>query len=458
MKHSDIDEKERDHAPLERSFEKVLTPFDRFLKSQSAAGIALLIAVVSAIILANSNYQTLYESINQLPLSIGLGEWRVSYSLHYWVNDGLMTLFFFVLGLEIKQESLVGDLANVRSASLVLFMAIGGMLVPAGIYVLIADSGDALRGWGIPMATDTAFALAILTLLNDKVPRSLAVILSALAIVDDMGAVMVISIFYTEQIDLIALVIAFMVLAILLVGHTLGISNALFYATGGILLWWFILHSGVHATTAGTLLALTIPTRAYAEKGWFIRQMRRLVNRFEAIDEPKQSIFKKNNQHELAEQAHQIAIKSTTPLQHWSSLHARPISLTILPLFAFLNAGVAITSQSFTMTGSSVMLATGAGLVIGKVIGITLFAWICLRLKIAQLPQEITFTHITGLGLLAGIGFTMSLFISALAFENHPILLGQAKLGILIGSLVAGILGALVLLIANKATSRSVNN
>jgi len=447
-----IDEHERNHAPLERGFKKLLTPFEIFFKNQSTAGLLLLIAALLALLLANSGYQAIYESINQLPFSLALGDWRVSYSLHHWVNDGLMVLFFFVLGLEIKRECLVGDLSNIRHSSLVICMALGGMLAPAGVYALIVDSGAGMRGWGIPMATDTAFALAILVLLGKRVPPTAAVLLSALAIVDDIGAVMVISLFYTEQIHTIALFAALMTLFALFGGNLLGIRRALFYSAGGLLLWWFILHSGIHATTAGILAALCVPTRPHAETSWFIRRMRQLVNRFEKIDSPNQSILKAQRQHKLAEQAQQIALKATTPLQHWGSVLDRPISLTILPLFAFLNAGIAFSSHSVPLIGSPVMMGTALGLVAGKAIGITTFAWICVRANIASLPEGVNFTHIAGLSFLAGIGFTMSLFIAALAFENQPILLAQAKMGILMGSLVAGVLGVILFIIADKLT------
>jgi len=452
MTQPEIKEHEREHAPLERSFQKLLTPFEIFLNSQSTSGIVLLCAALLAFFLANSEFRSVYESFNQLPLSLSLGDWRISHSLQHWVNDGLMVLFFFVLGLEIKRECLVGDLSDIRQAGLVICMALGGMLVPASLYALFTYSGEAdlMRGWGIPMATDTAFALGILALLGSRAPRSAAVVLSALAIVDDIGAVLVIGLFYTEQINVPALVNAGLVVLLLFIFNIVGIRRPLFYLAGGLVLWWFILHSGVHATAAGVLAAMAVPTRPYAGTSWFIRRMGRLVQRFEELDKPDQSILEEHRQHDLAEQAQQIAMKTTTPLQHWGSALDKPVSLTIMPLFAFLNAGVAIPSSLTELQGSPVMLGTAAGLVIGKATGICAFAWLGVRTGLTSLPKGLTFTHIAGLSLLAGIGFTMSLFIAALAFESQPALLVQAKLGILYGSLIAGVLGTGLLVLTHR--------
>lgn len=451
-------EDERERAPLERSLEKLLTPFDIFLKSQSNTGAALILATVAALWLANSEYSAFYHSINTMPFSIALGDWQASYSLQHWVNDGLIVLFFFVLGLEVKRECLAGNLRDIRHSSLVIFMALGGMLVPALVYLAFAVGAEAgaLRGWGIPMATDTAFALGILALLHRRVPPTAAVVLAALAIVDDIGAVLVISLFYTEQLNLNAIGCAAGVLALLLLCNVAGVRKPVCYLLGGVALWWFVLHSGVHATTAGILTALVVPTRPYAGTSWFIRRMRQLVNRFEALDRPEHSILEEKRQHELAEQAQEIALKTTTPLQHWGSVLNRPVSLSIVPLFAFLNAGVVMPSDLGAAFAAPVTLGTAVGLVLGKSLGINLFAFICLRLGLAERPEGLTFRHIMGLSMLAGIGFTMSLFITALAFANHPQLLTQAKLGIMTGSLIAGALGVILLALPGQSTSGTV--
>jgi NhaA family Na+:H+ antiporter len=453
MNEPDINDRERELAPLERPVEKVLTPFDLFRNSQSITGVLLLIAAVAALALANSRYQHFYASLNSLPLSISLGDWEIRHSLQHWVNDGLMVLFFYILGLEIKRECLVGDLRDIRHSSLVLLMALGGMLVPAAVYSGVAMAGEPemARGWGIPMATDTAFAIGILTLLGRRVPASALVTISALAIVDDIGAVLVISLFYSNDIHTHYLLAAGGMFLLMLLFNLAGIRSPLPYLAAGILLWWFTQHSGVHATTAGILAALTIPARPYAGTRWFSRRMKHVVERFEDLDEPHKSILEEGRQHQLAEQAREIAEKSTTPLQRWSSALDRPVSLSILPLFAFLNAGIEWPEQSLTLSGSLVMFATMAGLVLGKALGISAFAWVGVRLGLASPPRGLNFRHIIGLGFMAGIGFTMSFFIAALAFEQTPQLLVQAKLGVLIGSLLAGILGVIWMLLASRS-------
>lgn len=453
MSGSEPSDRERELAPLERPADKLLTPLEIFLRSQSTSGVLLLVAAIAALALANSRFDGLYASLNSLPFSVSLGDWRVSHSLHHWVNDGLMVLFFFVLGLEIKRECLAGDLRDIRQSGLVLMMALGGMLVPAAVYVLIVPLADvtAIRGWGIPMATDTAFAIGILTLLGKRVPRSALVSISALAIVDDIGAILVISIFYTESVDVGYLLAAGGVLLLLLFFNLTGFRRPLLYMAGGVLLWWYTQHSGVHATTAGILAALMVPARPYAQTGWFSRRMKKLINRFDDLDEADKTILEETRQHDLAEKAREVAELATTPLQRWAGILDRPVSLTILPLFAFLNAGVRISTEDLNLTGSPVMVGIMGGLVLGKVVGISLFAWAGIRLGLVTLPGGLTLRHIVGLGFLAGIGFTMSFFISALAFEESPALLAQAKLGVLCGSLLAGILGVAWMLLATRS-------
>jgi len=448
----DVNERERELAPLERPAEKILSPLEIFLQSQSTTGILLLVAALAALVLANSRFEEIYTSLNSLPFAISLGDWQISHSLHHWVNDGLMVLFFFVLGLEIKRECLAGDLRDIRHSGLVMFMAAGGMLVPAAVYALLMPSDDpvAVRGWGIPMATDTAFAIGILALLGSRIPRSALVTISALAIVDDIGAILVISIFYTEEVNTNYLLAAGGVLLLMLLLNLAGIRRSVLYMAGGVLLWWYTQHSGVHATTAGIMAALMVPARPYAQTRWFTRRMKKLVNRFDDLDEPDKSILEESRQHDLAEQAREVAELATTPVQRWAGVLDRPVSLTILPLFAFLNAGVRLSGENWGLDDSPVLFGTMAGLVLGKVIGISLFAWVGIRLGVVTTPSGLEFRHIVGLGFLAGIGFTMSFFISALAFEQAPALLAQAKIGVLIGSLLAGVLGVIWMLFATK--------
>lgn len=445
-----IEDHERNLMPLESGFDKLLSPFEVFFRSQSVTGIALLFAALLAFFLANSSYRPVYEAISHLQFGVSFDQKEINFSLHHWVNHGLMAVFFFVLGMEIKREVLVGDLRDLRHSSLVVFMALGGMIAPAAIYVLLTVSTEGLRGWGIPMATDTAFALGVLSLLGRRAPRTAAILLSALAIVDDIGAVLVITLFYTENIDLIFLGWALCVFLLLIGLNISGARRPFFYLIGGVLLWWFVLRSGVHATLAGIMVAMVVPTRPYAKTEWFVKRMDQVVKRFRALDRTDKSIFEKQNQHHLVEQAQEIALKTATPLQHWSSVLDRPVSLAIMPLFAFLNAGVELPESTGELIKSPVMWATALGLLLGKVVGISSFAWLCLKFNLASLPKGLNFGHIFGLSLLGGMGFTMSLFIAALAFAGQPQLLAYAKLGILAASLLAAVFGACLFVWLNR--------
>ncbi len=457
MRTEKIPDSKREHAPLEKGFEKLLSPFGVFFRSQASTGVLLLLGALLAMGLANSSYREFYEEIGHLPLSVGLGDWRIEHTLHHWVNDGLMVMFFFILGLEIKRELLAGALKEIRQSMLVLIMAVGGMLVPAGIYLgFLQGNSVAVHGWGIPMATDTAFALGALALLGRRAPRSAAVLLSALAIVDDIGAVLVITVFYTSDINWQSLITAAGVVGLMFLFNLLGMRKPVCYAIGGLALWWFVHQSGVHATTAGILAAMTVPARPYADTGWFSKRLTRLLRRFERLNRPEKSILEQSRQHDLVEEVHQVAVMATTPLQHWGSILDRPVSLTIVPLFAFLNAGVAIP-DGLLSEWSPVMLVTMASLVVGKSVGIAGFAGVALALGWVSMPKDLRFAHIVGLGMLAGMGFTMSLFIGALAFADYPDVLAEAKLGILAGSLVAGVLGCGAFLLTppkRKSTSK----
>jgi len=310
-----ITEKNREHAPLERRFLKLFYSLEVFINGQALAGIALLISALLAILMVNTGWQEQYDDLSKLMLGISFGEWEINGSLHYWVNDGLMVLFFFILGLEIKYECLVGALRDLKDATLVIAMAIGGMVLPALIYLLIVWLGgaDAIQGWGVPMATDTAFAIAILTLLGTRAPKAIAIILTGLAIVDDMGAVVVIGLFYTDQIALSSLLWSGLTLSVMFLMNQLGIRMASVYLLGGVVLWWFILQSGVHATTAGILAALMVPTHPYADKKWFHRKMQNVIENFRKFDKPDSTILESGEQHALAIEAEEIARKTTTP-------------------------------------------------------------------------------------------------------------------------------------------------
>lgn len=445
----------RQPAPIELPVERMLAPLGAFANSQVTTGAVLLVVILLALFLSNSQYGELYQSLNHMPFALTLGDWHVEMSVHHWVNDGLMVLFFFVLGLEIKRECLAGDLRDLQQSALVLFMAIGGMLVPAGVYLALNYSSQdgATSGWGIPMATDTALAIGILCMLGSRVPRTVIVLLSALAIVDDIGAVLVISLVYTSDLDHSALAGAAVSLAVLWLFNIAGFRRPMLYLLGGIALWWFMLNSGVHATTAGILAALAVPARPYAGSNWFEQRIDWISTRMRREREPGQGVLEDQRQHELIEKAQDVAIKASTPLQRWERSLDKPVSLAVVPLFVFLNSGIVLPGSVGELFASPVTQGIALGLVLGKFCGVTAFAWLGLRTGLCRMPQDITMKHIGGIGLMAGIGFTMSLFISALAFSNQAALVGAAKLGIMTGSLIAGILGTAVFLQLSRSNN-----
>lgn len=438
----------RQPAPIELPVERLLAPVGSFANSQVTTGAVLLVVIVLALFLSNSQYAELYKSLNHMPFAITLGDWHVQMSVHHWVNDGLMVLFFFVLGLEIKRECLAGDLRDLQQSALVLFMAIGGMLVPAGVYLLLNYSSQdgAVAGWGIPMATDTALAIGILCMLGSRVPRTVIVLLSALAIVDDIGAVLVISLVYTSNLDYSALAGAAATLAALWIFNLSGFRRPVAYLLGGVVLWWFMLNSGVHATTAGILAALAVPARPYAGANWFEQRIEWITNRLRREREPGRGVLEDRRQHELIEKAQDIAVKASTPLRRWERSLDKPVSLAVVPLFVFLNAGILLPGSVGELFASPVTQGIALGLVLGKSCGVIGFAWLGLRTGLCRLPRDIRMGHIGGIGLMAGIGFTMSLFISALAFSDREALVDAAKLGIMSGSLIAGLLGTALFL------------
>ncbi|WP_206483637.1 Na+/H+ antiporter NhaA [Thalassotalea sp. G2M2-11] len=440
----EIKEQNRERMPLEKPFEKVVSPFENFVQSQTAAGLFLLLFTLIAMVWVNSTWSDSYHSFINAKLGIFLDDFIISHSLVDWMNEGLIVLFFFLLGLEIKYQILAGELQDIKVAMLAILMALGGMLIPASVYVsmvLLFDQVNAMSGWGIPMATDTAFAIGLLMLLGKRVPASVILLITALAIIDDMGAVLVIGIFYTEQLVIHQLIYAGVTLLALFMLNLLGIRSRFFYLIGALILWWFVYHSGIHATTAGILAALTVPTKPYADTNWFSDNMTKLLTRFKQIDSQDKSILEQQQQHELAETAKQIAHSSTTPIQRWESALDKPISLLVLPLFALLNAGVMIPEQFADVTHSAVFWGSSLGLVIGKCLGIFGFAYVGLKLNWVHLPDSLTNLDLLGLSCFAGIGFTMSLFIANLAFAGQALLLDYAKLGVIFGSLCAIVFG-----------------
>jgi NhaA family Na+:H+ antiporter len=423
----------------------VLNAFQRFFKNESSSAIPLFFATAVALAWANLSHAS-YEHIWHMELSLRLGQLSVTKSLAHWIDEALMALFFFTVGLEIKYEMLVGELASLRKAMLPVIGAVGGMVVPALVFTYFNHGLPTQRGWGIPMATDIAFALAVLAILSKRIPLGLKVFLSALAIADDLGAVMVIALFYTEQIMWGYLFAAAGFIALLILANRLWIHNPLVYAILGLGVWVAFLGSGCHATVAGVLVAAFIPARGKYETDDFIQEVNHQMNQFQC--EPGSCGFSilLNSRHldavhAIEESCHDVE----TPLQRMEfGLHGW-VTYVIIPLFALANAGLYLGDiQPMQALVHPVTLGVGLGLLLGKPVGIALFSLVGARMLKIDLPQNVSSRHIVGAGCLGGIGFTMSLFIGGLSFTD-PQLISFTKLGILAASLLAAGAGTLVL-------------
>ena len=432
------------NAPWEKAFDRILTPFEEFIHRQTTSGLLLMGTAILALVLANSALSGLYRHLVEIPIGITVGGWTLEKTLHHWVNDGLMVLFFFLVGLELKREILIGELAHPRQAALPIVAAIGGMVLPALIYLAFNPGGDAARGWGIPMATDIAFAIGALVLLAHRVPKSLITFLVALAIVDDLGAVVVIALFYTEQLHWQPLLAGATLLAVLVAANLAGIRQPLPYLLLGAMLWLALLKSGVHATLAGVLTAFTIPARPKYDPTRFSRHVKELMVRFDASHRPGKSILTNEELRAVVQTLENGVRKVVAPLQRLEhSLHL-PVAFLVIPVFAFINAGIPIHMERLgAALGHPVTLGVIFGLVLGKFAGIAGATWLALRLGIAQLPAHTRFRQIAGVALLAGIGFTMAIFIAELGFAAHPEYLLMAKTGVLLASTLAGLGGYL---------------
>ncbi len=423
--------------------DRLLAPFREFTSSSAASGILLMAAAVIALLWANSPFASSYVSLWDIHLTIGVGDAVLSKTLLHWINDGLMAIFFFVVGLEIKREVLVGELASIRRAALPIAAALGGALVPALVFLLIAGSGEGARGWAVPMATDIAFALGVLALLGNRIPIGLRVFMAALAIVDDLLAVLIIGLFYTSEVSVGALAAAGGCLGGLIVANALGVRRPIVYGLLGLALWLAILQSGVHATVAGVLLALTIPARTRLDSADFAARARRIVDhlvRREDSDEPATM----EEHHDALWDLETITERAQAPMLRFEHALQPWVAFVIVPIFALANAGVALGGSVGTILGDPVVLGVAIGLIVGKQVGITTATLLVVRSGLASLPSGVTMKHIYGAAWLGGIGFTMSLFISDLAFGGGPIL-AFAKIGILVASVVAGVVGYAIL-------------
>ena len=430
----------RERPPVER----IVRPFQDFAHKQSSGGILLIIATAIALAWANSPWGESYATLWQTKLTVGVGGFSISKDLTHWMNDGLMAVFFLVVGLEIKREILVGELSSPRSAALPVAAAVGGAVVPALIYLAINAGTKGAGGWGIPMATDIAFALGVLALLGKRAPATLKVFLTALAIVDDIVAVLVIALFYTSEISWGALGVGAVFLAALVVANLIGVGRTLVYAVLGVGLWLCFLLSGIHATIAGVLLALTVPATSFINPGAFLERSRYILDRFEDAGEKGENVLTNEERQAALHALNHATYKLEPPLHELEHTLHPWVVFAIMPIFALANAGVPIGGSIAEALTSSVALGIVAGLVFGKQLGITLLAWLVVRLRVSELPEEIGWRHIYGASWLAGIGFTMSLFISDLAFANSQ-LVETAKLGILVASLIAGVVGWAIL-------------
>jgi NhaA family Na+:H+ antiporter len=432
-------------APAQMPTIRLIRPFQEFAAKETSGGILLLLCTVVALVWANSPWAHAYTALWHTLIAVRVGGFTLSHDLHFWVNDGLMAVFFFVVGLEIKRELLVGELTQPRQAALPIAAAAGGVIVPALIFAALNAGGPGAAGWGIPMATDIAFVIGVMALLGDRVPLSLKVFLTALAIVDDIGAVLVIAIFYTAHINGAALGLAAICVAVLLVANRLGVRHPLPYAAIGAVLWVAVLQSGVHATIAGVVLALTIPSRTVLAPFDFVSHGRAVLDHFERAANNESNVMRDEELQSAVEAMEDSCEKVQPPLHRLEhGLHPW-VTFLIMPMFALANAGVAFDSSFAANLSHPVMLGVMLGLLLGKPIGITAAAWLAVRSKLAWLPAGVGWAQIHGAGWLAGIGFTMSLFVAGLAFKSEG-LLTISKIGVLMGSTVAGIVGSALLL------------
>jgi NhaA family Na+:H+ antiporter len=422
---------------------RVVRPFQYFARTGATSGVLLLVATAVALLWANSPWHASYEGIWNSPVALSAAGGFLELSLLSWINDGLMAGFFLLVGLEIKRELLVGELASIRQATLPIAAAIGGMLVPALVYLAVNPSRPEAAGWGIPMATDIAFALGVLMLLGPRIPLGLKVFLTALAIVDDMGAVVVIALFYSDSLHLAPLAIAAGCVLLLVALNASRVRRLLPFLVVGLVLWFALHESGIHATIAGVVLALTIPVRTRINAEQFSSQARELLAEFDKAETGDLLVITSKGQQEAIHALERASEGVQAPLLRLEHGLQPLVQYGIMPLFAFANAGVRLTGADASPL-APVTLGVFLGLVIGKPLGITLFAWLAVRLRLAALPAETTWWALHGVAWLGGIGFTMSLFIAAQAFGGTPHLF-PAKVGILLGSTLAGTVGALLL-------------
>ena len=438
-----MSEREKVRAPLETTARALAEPFREFVELQTASGWVLLAVTVLAIALANSSLAEAYFGALHVGLGITFGSSRLEMSLQHWINDGLMAVFFFFLGLELKREFLAGQLSELRRATSIFFAAAGGVVLPATLFLLLADTPDIRSGWGIPIATDTAFAIMVLVLLGDRVPVSARAFLVGLAIIDDLAAILVIAFFYTSQLDGSLLVPAMAAAGLLLALNFSGVRHGLPYFAVGAVLWLLFLQIGLHGTLAGIVVALLAPVRPAVTRKTFLSAVQSRLRRFRRVlDEDTSGILEHPEQQGLVEDVLEVAERATAPLRRWESKLEKPVSFVVMPLFAFANAGVVLSVPGIAAAWTNQLsYAILIGMLVGKPLGIVCGAWVGKQFGLAELPEGLTWRHLVGIGVLGSIGFTMSLFIATLSFGEGMELLEVAKQGIIVTSLCAGLLG-----------------
>lgn len=432
--------KEKKHSKLIKNI--VITPFEKFLAIESYSGLLLFSATLLALIWANSSYESLYQELWNYNLEFKIQDFNLSKPLILWINDGLMAIFFFLIGLEIKREILVGEINTLKKAALPIFAAFGGIIVPVTLFFILNQNPDTAKGWGIPMATDIAFSLAILQLLGKRVPLSLKIFLTAFAIVDDLGAVFTIAIFYSETIEWALIGYSLLPFAILMLLSYRGIFNKFIVFILSVLIWLLFLKSGIHPTVAGVLIAFTIPINQKINFKTYSKKLKAISGEICDTEKNTTPILSKEQIY-LIDDLQDWTEKVQSPLQHLEhSIHSW-VAYLIIPIFALANAGIVFggTGNLDYSLSSSIALS----LIFGKSIGITLFSYLGIKLGFAALPDDINFKQVIGVSFLAGIGFTMSIFVSSLAFQGNAALIDASKVGIIVGSLISGIIGYIIL-------------
>jgi len=429
----------------------ILSGFQKFDRAQSLGGILLFGATILAVIIANSQLSGWYENLRDTPLGIDFNRFNLTKPLIMWINDGLMAIFFFMIGLEIKRELMVGELNSPSRAALPLIAAVGGMAFPILIFLILNRNPEASHGWGIPMATDIAFSLAILKLLGKRVPIGLKVFLAAIAIIGDLGAVIVITLFYGSSIEWTTLAWAAIPIAILIALSFLNFFSKYFHLLCGLIIWYIFLKSGLHPTTAGVILAFTVPLRQRTDVKTFSVKISEIANGLKELHTEPRPLLSQG-QMERIDELEEWTERVQSPLQHLEHVLQNWVAYLIIPVFAFFNAGVAF---SMDMQPDIPLVTTLAlSLFFGKSIGVMLFSFLSLKLKFAVLPEGVSFGQIAGISILAGVGFTMSMFIANLAFVDAATLMDSAKIGILTGSMVSGLTGYLVLRYCRRGNSQ----